>query len=116
DPNMQAILESGAPVATIVGKSWDFHVTGALETTLAENAALIHDPSAWLRPRMEEVLFDAEHFFDGFRANREYALATLKAAETAGAHWLVLCGTNGGAAAPGPAGAAGGAEAGGAAG
>src|SRR5262249_60982593 len=95
-PNMQAILESGAPVATIVGKSWDFHVTGALETTLAENLAMVHDSIAWLRPRMEEVLFDAEHFFDGFRANREYALATLKAAESAGAHWLVLCDTNGG--------------------
>ena len=96
DANMRALLEAGAPVATIVGKSWDFHVTGALETTLAENLAMIHDSIAWLRPRMEEVLFDAEHFFDGFRANREYALATLKAAETAGAHWLVLCDTNGG--------------------
>jgi 2-isopropylmalate synthase len=96
DPNMLAIIESGAPVATIVGKSWDFHVTGALETTLAENLAMIHDSIAWLRPRTEEVLFDAEHFFDGFRANREYALATLKAAEAGGAHWLVLCDTNGG--------------------
>jgi len=96
DPNMRALLESGAPVATIVGKSWDFHVTGALETTLTENVAMIHDSIAFLRPRMEEVLFDAEHFFDGFRANPEYALATLKAAESAGAHWLVLCDTNGG--------------------
>src|ERR687892_196538 len=96
DPNMQAIIESGAPVATIVGKSWDFHVTGALETTLAENVAMIHDSIAWLRPRMEEVLFDAEHFFDGFRANRDYAVATLKAAADSGAHWLVLCDTNGG--------------------
>ena len=96
DPNMQAIIESGAPVATIVGKSWDFHVTEALETTLAENVAMIHDSIAYLRPRMDEVLFDAEHFFDGFRANREYALATLKAAAEAGAHWLVLCDTNGG--------------------
>jgi 2-isopropylmalate synthase len=96
DPNMQAIVDSGAPVATIVGKSWDFHVTAALETTLAENLAMIHDSIAWLRPRTDEVMFDAEHFFDGFRANREYALATLKAAETGGAHWLVLCDTNGG--------------------
>jgi 2-isopropylmalate synthase len=96
DPNMLAILESGAPVATIVGKSWDFHVTGALETTLAENLAMIHDSIAYLRQRMDEVLFDAEHFFDGFRANQEYALATLKAAEAAGARWLVLCDTNGG--------------------
>src|SRR5213596_3234358 len=96
DANMQALLESGAPVATIVGKSWDFHVTEALGTTLAENLAMIGDTLEFLRPRMDEVLFDAEHFFDGFRANREYALATLKAAEDAGAQWLVLCDTNGG--------------------
>src|SRR6266581_4467992 len=96
DANMQALLESGAPVATIVGKSWDFHVTEALGTTLAENLAMIDDTIAFLRPRMQEVLFDAEHFFDGFRANRDYALATLKAAETAGASWLVLCDTTGG--------------------
>jgi len=96
DPNMQAIIESGAPVATIVGKSWDFHVTQALETTRDENVAMIRDSIAYLRPKMDEVLFDAEHFFDGFRANREYALATLKAAAEAGAHWLVLCDTNGG--------------------
>ena len=96
DPNMQAIIESGAPVATIVGKSWDFHVTQALETTRDENVAMIRDSIAYLRPKMDEVLFDAEHFFDGFRANREYALATLKAAAEAGAQWLVLCDTNGG--------------------
>jgi 2-isopropylmalate synthase len=96
DANMKAILDSGAPVATIVGKSWDFHVTHALETTLHENVAMIGDSIGWLRPRVEEVLYDAEHFFDGFRANREYALATLRAAEAGGAHWLVLCDTNGG--------------------
>jgi 2-isopropylmalate synthase len=96
DPNMRALLEAGAPVATIVGKSWDFHVTEALGTTLPENLAMIADTIAFLRPRVDEVMFDAEHFFDGFRANREYALATLRAAEEAGAHWLVLCDTNGG--------------------
>ncbi len=96
DPNMRAIIESGAPVATIVGKSWDFHVTEALETTRDENVAMIGDSIAYLKPRMDEVLFDAEHFFDGFRANREYALATLKAAAGAGADWLILCDTNGG--------------------
>jgi len=96
DANMQALVEAGAPVATIVGKSWDFHVAAALDTTLDENLAMIEDTIAYLRPRMDEVIFDAEHFFDGFRANREYALATLRAAETAGAHWLVLCDTNGG--------------------
>jgi 2-isopropylmalate synthase len=96
DANMQALVAAGAPVATIVGKSWDFHVTEALGTTLEENLAMVHDTIAYLRPKMDEVLFDAEHFFDGFRANRDYALATLRAAERAGAHWLVLCDTNGG--------------------
>src|SRR2546430_12163529 len=96
DPNMQAIIDSGASVATIVGKAWDFHVTQALETTRDEDVAMIRDSIAYLRPKMDEVLFDAEHFFDGFRANREYALATLQAAERAGAHWLGLCDTNGG--------------------
>src|SRR5258706_3633608 len=95
DANMQALLDAGTPVATIVGKSWDFHVTAALGTTLPENLAMIGDTIAFLRPRMDEVLFDAEHFFDGFRANRAYALATLKAAEDAGAQWLLLCDTNG---------------------
>ncbi|HMH50184.1 MAG TPA: citramalate synthase [Candidatus Acidoferrum sp.] len=96
DPNMKAVLEAGAPVATIVGKSWDFHVTHALETTLHENVSMIGDTIAWLAPRVEEVLYDAEHFFDGFRANRDYALATLAAADAGGARWLVLCDTNGG--------------------
>ncbi len=96
DANMRAIVEAGAPVATIVGKSWDFHVTHALETTPAENLAMIADSVAFLRTRVEEVIYDAEHFFDGFRANREYALRTLQAAEEAGAHWIVLCDTNGG--------------------
>ncbi len=96
DANMRALVDAGAPVATIVGKSWDFHVTHALETTLPENLAMIGDTIAWLRPRMDEVIYDAEHFFDGFRANRDYAIATLRAAEEAGAHWLVLCDTNGG--------------------
>src|SRR5206468_9974210 len=95
DANMQALVDAGAPVATIVGKSWDFHVTEALGTTRDENLAMIADTIAWLRPKMDEVMFDAEHFFDGFRANRDYALATLRAAEAAGAHWLVPCDTNG---------------------
>jgi 2-isopropylmalate synthase len=96
DGNMQALIAAGAPVATIVGKAWDFHVSHALGTTLEENLSMVHDTIAFLRPKMDEVLFDAEHFFDGFRANRGYALATLRAAERAGAHWLVLCDTNGG--------------------
>jgi 2-isopropylmalate synthase len=96
DANMRALVDAGAPVATIVGKSWDFHVTAALDTTLDENLAMITDSIAYLRPKMDEVIYDAEHFFDGFRANRDYAMATLRAAAGAGAHWLVLCDTNGG--------------------
>src|SRR4030095_10199226 len=83
--------------ATIVGKTWDFHLTAALETTRDENLAMIRDSIAYLGPKMDEVLFDAEHFFDGFRANREYALATLKAAAEARGPWLVLCAASGGA-------------------
>jgi 2-isopropylmalate synthase len=96
DPNLQALVEAGPPVVTIFGKSWDFHVTAALGTTLDENLAMIGDSIAYLHKHFEEVLYDAEHFFDGFKRNREYALATLRAAETAGAHCLVLCDTNGG--------------------
>src|SRR5262249_39106524 len=79
DANMQSLIEAGAPVATIVGKSWDFHVREALETTLPENLAMIGDTIAYLRPKIDDVMHDADYFFDGFRANREYALATLKA-------------------------------------
>ena len=96
DPNLQALLEAKSPVATIFGKSWDMHVTHALQTTLPENLAMIEESVAYLRPHFEEVIYDAEHFFDGFKANREYALQSLKAAEAAGAHCLVLCDTNGG--------------------
>jgi 2-isopropylmalate synthase len=97
DSNIQALVEAGPPVVTIFGKAWDFHVTSALGTTLEENLAMIGDSVAYLLKHFEEVIYDAEHFFDGFKKNREYALATLKAAEAAGAHCLVLCDTNGGA-------------------
>ena len=96
DPNLQALVEAGPPVVTIFGKSWDFHVTAALGTTLEENLAMIGDSITYLHKHFEEVIYDAEHFFDGFKRNREYALATLRAAEAAGAHCLVLCDTNGG--------------------
>jgi 2-isopropylmalate synthase len=96
DANLQALVESGPPVVTIFGKSWDFHVVSALGTTLEENLAMIGDSVAFLRKHFEEVIYDAEHFFDGFKRNREYALRTLQAAEAAGAHCLVLCDTNGG--------------------
>jgi len=96
DGNLQALVEAGPPVVTIFGKSWDLHVTHALGTTLEENIAMIGDSVAYLLKHFEEVMYDAEHFFDGFKKNRDYALATLKAAEASGAHCLVLCDTNGG--------------------
>ena len=96
DSNIQALVEAGPPVVTIFGKSWDFHVTSALSTTLEENLAMIGDSIAYLLKHFEEVIYDAEHFFDGFKRNRDYAIQTLLAAEAAGAHCLVLCDTNGG--------------------
>jgi 2-isopropylmalate synthase len=97
DPSLQAIVEAHTPVATIFGKSWPFHVTHALQTTLAENLAMIADSVAFLGRHVEEVIYDAEHFFDGFKRDAEYALRTLRAAEEAGAQCVVLCDTNGGA-------------------
>lgn len=96
DPSLRSILESGAGVATIVGKSWDFHVREALGTTLEGNLAMIRDTVAFLKSRGLEVFYDAEHFFDGCKANPEYALKTIEAAEEAGASTVVLCDTNGG--------------------
>jgi 2-isopropylmalate synthase len=96
DASLQALIEARTPVATIFGKSWPFHVTHALGTTLPENLAMIADSVAFLGRHVEEVVYDAEHFFDGFKRDREYALRTLQAAEEAGAHCLVLCDTNGG--------------------
>ncbi len=96
DKNMKALIESGTTVATIFGKAWDLHVLKALKTTLGENTAMIRDSIAFLKRHMEEVFFDAEHFFDGYKANPAYALETILAAENAGADCLVLCDTNGG--------------------
>jgi 2-isopropylmalate synthase len=96
DPSLQALVEAHTPVATIFGKSWPFHVTHALQTTLPENLAMIADSVAFLGQHCEEVIYDAEHFFDGWKRDRAYALETLKAAEGAGARCLVLCDTNGG--------------------
>jgi 2-isopropylmalate synthase len=96
DPSMKALVSSGAPVATIFGKTWDLHVLKALKTTLGENLVMIEESVAFLRKRMDEVVYDAEHFFDGYKANPDYALQTLLAAEGAGADCLVLCDTNGG--------------------
>lgn len=96
DPNLKALVESGAPVACIFGKSWDFHVAKALEISLEENLDLIHDSVKYLKRHVDKVFFDAEHFFDGYRANPAFALQVLKSARDAGADVLVLCDTNGG--------------------
>jgi len=96
DVSLLRIVESGVQAATLVGKSWDFHVTTALQTKLEENLSMIYDSVAFLKNRGLETIFDAEHFFDGFKHNAEYALAVLRKAAEAGADWLVLCDTNGG--------------------
>ncbi|MFD2613234.1 citramalate synthase [Paenibacillus gansuensis] len=96
DPNLHRILESGAAAAAIVGKSWDFHVHTALQTSLEENLAMIYDSIRYLKQQGIEAIFDAEHFFDGYKNNPEYALAVLKKTAEAGADWITLCDTNGG--------------------
>jgi 2-isopropylmalate synthase len=96
DANLKALVEAQTPVVTIVGKSWDGQVTRVLETTLEENLAMIADSIQLLKSKGIIVFFDAEHFFDGFKANPDYALETAAAAEKAGADCIVLCDTNGG--------------------
>jgi 2-isopropylmalate synthase len=96
DPTLAALVGSGVSTACIVGKSWDFHVTEALRTTLDEGVAMVADSVRFLRAQGMQVFFDAEHFFDGYKANPEYALRVLEAAATEGADCLVLCDTNGG--------------------
>lgn len=96
DPSIAALLEAGMPVAVIVGKSSPMHVTEVLGTTPEENLAMIRDTVAYLVARGIEVLFDAEHYFDGYLLDAEYALSTLRVAQEAGANLLVLCDTNGG--------------------
>jgi 2-isopropylmalate synthase len=96
DASLNNIIASGVPAATLVGKSWDFHVTTALQTTLEENLSMIYDSVKYLKDHGLEVLFDAEHFFDGFKNNRDYTLECIRKAEEAGADWIILCDTNGG--------------------
>jgi len=96
DSNLQALVEANTPVVTIFGKTWDLHVKVALGVTLERNLELIRDSVAYLKSLGKEVIYDAEHFFDGFHADHQYALATLRAAEQAGADTVVLCDTNGG--------------------
>jgi 2-isopropylmalate synthase len=96
DPNLNALLDSKAPIVTLVGKSWDLHVTETLRTTLDENLAMVADSVAHMVAAGRRVAFDAEHFFDGHTADQAYALAVVQAAAAAGADTVVLCDTNGG--------------------
>jgi 2-isopropylmalate synthase len=96
DPGLAALTGTKARSVCMVGKSWDFHVDVALGIPRAENIDMIAESVTHARPRVEEVMFDAEHFFDGYKANPAYALDCAKAAFEAGARWIVLCDTNGG--------------------
>lgn len=96
DGNLQALVASEAPIVTLVGKTWDLHVTEVLETSLEENVLMISDSIAYLKSLGREAHFDAEHFFDGYNANSDYAVQCLKAAQDAGADVIHLCDTNGG--------------------
>ncbi len=96
DAGVRALLEADTPVVTFFGKSWRLHVRDVLRTTEEENLAMIGDTARYFKERGKEVVYDAEHFFDGYKDHPEYALATLRAAAEAGADVLVLCDTNGG--------------------
>jgi len=96
DTGMKALVAAGTPVVTIVGKTWDLHAREVLGVSLEENLRMIGDSIAFCRSRVPEVIYDAEHFFDGFKRNPDYALQTLRQAAEAGASWIVLCDTNGG--------------------
>src|SRR5690349_18461808 len=96
DRNVQALVEAGTPVVSIFGKTWDLHVKRALGITEEQNLELIADTVRYLKSHGKEVVYDAEHFFDGYAANPAYALQTLEAAQKAGADVLCLCDTNGG--------------------
>ncbi len=96
DANIQALLDSGAPVCTIFGKTWMLHVLEVLKTTPEDNLRIIEQSVAYLRGQGRRVIYDAEHFFDGYKADSAYALETLKAAIRGGAETVVLCDTNGG--------------------
>lgn len=97
DTNIQALMNAGTPVVALVGKSWTLHVTDVLRATLEENLRIIRESVAYLKAQGKEVVYDAEHFFDGYKDNADYALDTLRAAVAGGADVLVLCDTNGGA-------------------
>ncbi len=96
DQNIKTLVQAEPDCITIFGKTWDFHVHEALRITLEENLELIHDSLAFLKARAPEVVYDAEHFFDGYKSNPDYAIKTLQAAEAAGVDCIALCDTNGG--------------------
>lgn len=96
DANIRALIQSGAKTICIFGKSWDLHVTDVIKTSLEENIRMIHDSVHYLKKQKREVFYDAEHFFDGFKHNPEYALKTVLAAQEAGADCIIFCDTNGG--------------------
>ena len=96
DPNLQALVAAGTPGVTIFGKTWDIHVTDALRIGLEDNLTIIVESLSFLRRHVQYLFYDAEHFFDGFKANRDYALATLDRAVAGGVECLVLCDANGG--------------------
>jgi 2-isopropylmalate synthase len=96
DPQLRSLLEAGVEGLTIFGKSWDLHVAEVLRVSPEENLAMIAETVAFLKAQGRKVFYDAEHFFDGLKANRDYALSTLRAARDAGADALILCDTNGG--------------------
>lgn len=96
DPNLRALVEAQTPAITIFGKSWDVHVYDALRIELEDNLQIIEDSLAYLRQHTDVLLYDAEHFFDGFKKNPDYALETLSRAVKGGAETLILCDTNGG--------------------
>src|SRR5260370_13181397 len=96
DPGLAAVLGAKSAGTCLVGKGWDFHVTLVLGISLEQNLDLIRESIAAAVARGGEAMFDAEHFFDGYKAKPDYAIACLKTAEAAGARWMVLCDTNGG--------------------
>ncbi|WP_234123323.1 citramalate synthase [Clostridium hydrogenum] len=96
DKNLNDLVKSGVDTISIFGKAWDFHVLDIIKTSLEENLNMISESIEYLVKQGKEVIFDAEHFFDGYKNNKEYALKVLYTAKEAGAKWLVLCDTNGG--------------------
>ena len=96
DLSLKTLLDAETPVVTLVGKTWDLHVRDDLRISRKANLEMISDSIAYMKERVDEVVFDAEHFFDGYRSNPEFALECLRAGEEGGADWIVLCDTNGG--------------------